>query len=348
MAVPDKGSEAERQIWKRWARSTGLTDDSGRFIFTKVVERRSRFRHGLEKNDMSLINFIEKTLIDSVHMRNAMVERWPETIRVMLNRTGGNDQGTQAGPFESWFGPPGLQKRMQSTRVWTDLIQFFVLEYHINNMTWTSPTSLTMEDESGFLPSMGFVISEGDELPDDIMDIVEDGSFGVLGLDNMKHSIHHLCLSIVMQENATPKNNPLLFWVGLCLQTEEFGIQERLEFGGLKDELTMREKLEALIHYARVFILDHAYMSWHHSDSVADEWKTAIETTFNSKSWSWIDRGLSRPIDQQGDPPDFSEPHWQAFKIYFESLHNKWLVKGSNSPIGKILELLQEHDERMV
>ena len=319
MTIPAKGTEAERQTWKRWARSNGLTDPTGRFIFTSISERRSRFRNGLEERDILLLNLIEKTMIDIVHMRNSVVERWPESIRTMLNRTSENDQETV--PFESWYGPPGLEKRKQSTRVWTDLVQFFVLEY-----------------QSGYLSEMGFTTSEEDELGDDIMDIAA-GTF--YGIDHIKNSVYQLCLNIIMQANPTPQNNPLLFWVGLTLQTEEFGkSQQRLEFSGLKDELTMREKLEALVHYARVFILDLAYMSWLRDDSVPQGWKTAIETALNSKGWDWIDRGLPRPVDQQGDPADFDQPHWQAFKTHFEALHTKWLVKGSNSPIGVILELL--------
>jgi hypothetical protein len=109
MMTPAKGSEAERQTWKRWARSNDLTDANGRFMFTSISERRSRFRNGLEKSDLLLLRLIEKTMIDIVHMRNSVVERWPETIRTMLNRTGENDQ--EAVPFESWYRPPGLEKR---------------------------------------------------------------------------------------------------------------------------------------------------------------------------------------------------------------------------------------------
>jgi hypothetical protein len=339
VSAPARGSEAERQTWRRWAHSNGLTDNNDHFIKTSISERRSRFRNGLEREDTLLLNLIEKTLIDIVHALNTEVERWPETIRTILNRTGGNDQ--EAEPFETWYGPPGLEKRKQSTRVWTDLIQFFVLEFHINNMTWSNDSnSISIRDESGYLSEMGFMTSEEDSFGDDILDIVQDCNFFrvVDSVENLKNSIHHLCLSIVMQEDATPQNNALLFWVGLCLQTEEFGNQQRLEFYGLKDELTMKEKLEALVHYARVFIMDHAYKSWLHSDSVAEGWKMAVETVLNSKSW--VDRGLPRPVNQQGDPADFSQPHWEAFKTHFEALRTKWLIKGSNSPIGIILELL--------
>jgi hypothetical protein len=123
MTTPPNGTEAERQTWKRWARRNGLTDANGRFMFTSISERRSRFRNGLKKSDILLLRLIEKTMIDIVHMRYSVVERWLETIRTMLNRTSENDQ--QAVPFESWYGPPGLEKRKQSTRVWADLIQFF-------------------------------------------------------------------------------------------------------------------------------------------------------------------------------------------------------------------------------
>ena len=188
--------------------------------------------------------------------------------------------------------------------------------------------------QSSYLSEMGFTVSE--DLGDDIVDIVQNQTLRSFGIDNLTDSIHEFCLSIIMQANPTPQNNPLLFWVALSLQTEEFGNGQRLEFHGLKDELTMREKLEALVHYARVFIMDLAGMSWIKSHSG----KAPIQTWLNPKTWDWIDNGLPRPVDRQGDPADFDQPHWQAFKTHIEALHTKWLVKGSNSPIGVILELL--------
>jgi hypothetical protein len=86
--------------------------------------------------------------------------------------------------------------------------------------------------------------------------------------------------------------------------------------------------------------MDYAYQKWLLSDSVSEEGKTTITNALNSKNWDWIDRGLLRPVDQQGDPPDFAQEHWQAFKVHFEAIHTQWLIKGSNSPIGAILELL--------
>ncbi|KIM45634.1 hypothetical protein M413DRAFT_442291 [Hebeloma cylindrosporum] len=336
MTTPAKGNEDERRVWKQWARTNGLTNANGRFITNSISGRRIRFRTGLANKDIHLLNAIEKNLIDLVHFRNSVVERWPESIRTMLNDGEKNGQGSV--PFDSWHGPPGLERRKQAARVLTDLIQFFVREYHINNVTWLdNDTALAMRATSGYFPEMGFTISEDSALGDDILDIDQGSNFGI---EHMKNPIHQLCLNIIMQANPTAKTNPLLFWVGLILQTEEFGHHQRLEFSGLKDTLTTREKLEALVHYARVFIMDFAYTSWLGSDSVHKEWKTAVESALNSKPSHWVDQGLPRPVDQRGDPTDFSQPHWKSFKTHFEPLRTQWLVKGSNSPIGVILELL--------
>ena len=332
MTTPKKGTKNQRRTWKRWARSQGLTDANGRFIFTSIDERRSHFRIGLKKMDISLLKSIENTLIGIVHPLNSGVELWPETIRRILNNTSRSDP--ESGPFESWVGPQGLEKRKQATRVWTDLIQFFVLEHHINMVTVSDDDTSLKIRQSSYLSEMGFTLSE--DLGDDILDIVQNQSLQSFGIENLTDCIQEFCLSIITQANPTPQNNPLLFWVALSLQTEEFGNGQRLEFDGLKDELTMREKLEALVHYARVFIMDHAGMSWIRSRSG----KTPIQTWMTPRSWDWIDNGLPRPVDRQGDPADFDQRHWQAFKTQFEALHTRWLVKGSNSPIGVILELL--------
>ena len=325
-----KGSEEERRKWKKWTFDNGFTDADGRFIFTAITSRRSRFRNGHNARDVRLLRLVEHNIIELVHLRNSVIERWPETIRTMLNRTQADQD---SGAFVCWTGPPGLEKRIQATRVWTDLVQFFMLEYHINKISW-SGDSTSQTGHSFDLTDMGFTVSE--DMGDDILDIVKAE---IYGMDHIKDAVHEFCLKIIMQENPTPHNNPLLFWVALCLQTEEFGNQQRLEFDGVKDELTMREKLEALVYYARVFIMDLAFQRF---DSVSKEGQTTITNTLNSKvkDYSWIDSGLLRPVDQQGDPPEFAQKHWQAFKVHFEAFHTRWLVKGSNSPIGMILGLL--------
>jgi hypothetical protein len=71
---------------------------------------------------------------------------------------------------------------------------------------------------------------------DDIIDIIQVRMYGI---EHLKSSIKSFILGIIMQKNATPMNNPLLFWVGRILQTEEFEDFSRLGFADLKDELTM-------------------------------------------------------------------------------------------------------------
>jgi len=58
---------------------------------------------------------LENTLSDIIHLWNSEVELWPETIRrmLMLNNTGRNDLEPE--PFESWVGPPGLEKKKKKT-----------------------------------------------------------------------------------------------------------------------------------------------------------------------------------------------------------------------------------------
>jgi hypothetical protein len=328
-----KGSPEERQVWKDWA------DHNGASATRIISERRRVFRSGIDAKDIGLLNRIEQALINLFHFANSTTERWPSTIRGMLTKLGEED--TEHHPFESWVGPLGLEKRKQSTRVWTDLVQFLVLEYHINNVSWSADgSSLTIMGDSGYLAPMRLTLSDG--RADDIMDIVQaDIMFAMTGkLEYMRGPVHEFLLHIIMQENPTSHNNPLLFWIALLLQTEEFGNQPRLEFAGLKDGLTMRKKLEAVVHYARVLILDYAYKSWGRSGPVPKQWTLAVEKTLNSADMDWSDNGAPRPADQEGDPADFRDPHWVNFVAYFDGLCRKWLWKGSNSPVGVILGLL--------
>ena len=320
-----KGSEEERKTWKKWAKDVGLMDRHDNFRFTCTNERRRVFRSELDKKTLDSLKIMERCMINLVHFINAVTERWPDTIRVLLNNE--NVSGGECGPFESWYGDDGLERRKQSTRVWTDLIQFLALEYHYNNVTWSGDT-ISLRGTHGYLSDSGFLISE--DFGDDILDIIQGPWYGI---EHIKDAINSFCLNIIMHQDATWNTNPLLFWVALLLQTEEFGDQPRLEFGDLRDELTMREKLEALVHYARVFIIDHAFTTWQLSDSVPQEWKKAVQTEVNSEM-------RRSDAKNKGDPADFDQPHWQSFKDHFDGFRVKWLTKDSTTPIGVILGLL--------
>jgi hypothetical protein len=174
-------------------------------------------------------------------------------------------------------------------------------------------------------------------MADDIMDMISNRLYG---LDFMEDAVHQMCLSLIMHPFVTSRCNPLLFWVGVILQTEEFGQQPRFSYCDLQDSLTTREKLEAIVHYARVFILDYAYFSWMKLDTVSEEWKITLERALNKKDTGWADKGTGRPAMQMGDPDDFDAPYWRSFINHFNQLSRKWLVKGSQSPIGVILKLL--------
>jgi hypothetical protein len=183
MTTPAKGSEDQRRTWKRWARSNGLTDASGRFIFTSISQRRSRFRIGLEERNILLLHFIEKTLIDAVHFRNSVVERWPKTIRMML----GGNEGPQA--FESWVGPPGLEK--ESNRLASGPTSY---NFSCSNtiLTWSNDATSLRLRQSSYLSEMRFTLSEN--LDDDILNIVLSPSFGLENFTNCIHGFNPLLL----------------------------------------------------------------------------------------------------------------------------------------------------------
>lgn len=160
----------------------------------------------------------------------------------------------------------------------------------------------------------------------------------VRDFDRGKSHILEFFLNIIMQENPTPRNNPLLFWVAVLLQTEEFGSMPRFEFSNARDELTMRGKLEALVHYARVLILHHACQTW--LQSASETHKEKLVKALSKDIRSWVNDGSPRPADRRDDPADFGEAYWCSFIAYFEDFHRKWLTKGSNSAIDVILGLL--------
>jgi hypothetical protein len=334
-----KGSNQERRVWINWARREGLLRPDDTFLNTRVAQRKSVYRNALEPKHIIFMNGIEQAVINTVHLRSHVIERWPQTIRVLLNDP--SDEDHTGPPFNTWYGPPGLQNRINSTHVWTEMIQYFVLEHHVNHVTISNDDVLTLHED--FLLAAGFNTS--DDFSDSILDIASMWNICRFdGTSTLKDEVHQFMLECIMQPNPTPRNNPLLFWVAFLLQVEEFNDHRHPDPQRLSDSLTTREKLEALVHYARVLILDAAYVSWAKAASTNKEFSARVgaylDRGVGKKIWLWIDEGLPRPDNMTGDPDDFKEPHWRSQMAQIEEYRSKYLLKGSDSAVGIILQLL--------
>ena len=60
------------------------------------------------------------TIIELLTGPNALIERWPQEVRILLNQRD-HESGT---PFDSWARPRDLEKRVQALGVWSSMLAF--------------------------------------------------------------------------------------------------------------------------------------------------------------------------------------------------------------------------------
>jgi len=64
------------------------------------------------------------------------------------------------GPSRAGLDCQDSKKRKQANCVWTDLVQFFVLEHHTNEVTLPDDATSLRIRQSSYLSEMGFTLSE--------------------------------------------------------------------------------------------------------------------------------------------------------------------------------------------
>ncbi|KAG7402659.1 hypothetical protein Forpe1208_v016978 [Fusarium oxysporum f. sp. rapae] len=242
----------------------------------------------------------------------AMTERWPRAARAALNsmdeRNGGDgDQGA----FESLAAVYDLGKRRRYQSIWTSLVGFIAHSH-----------------SEGTLEEMGMRLTESQI--DDILDVEQEVWQVDLkaiarnrekgGFEYVWAPIQQLLMKTLRKAKSTPRNNPLVWWIAVLARSAVSGDSDidfisrgRFHRNPMPMDVDLRERLEAIVHYSKVLVLDGAFSTWSER-SERSEWVMEVQSRLNMVSIEWInDEGGSRPAGPSGDGgPVYSTAAWQS------------------------------------
>ncbi|KAH8799363.1 hypothetical protein F5884DRAFT_120041 [Xylogone sp. PMI_703] len=204
-----------------------------------------------------------------------LAERWPAVFRTMVNQGG---LPSETGPFESWAAKINLAKRRRGNSVLLGLVCFLVYSY-----------------EAGTLEEMGLHLSE--DMQDSILDVMQaEMYFGPINQSieredgPMEAAVVRLLGELITDAHATFQTNALLWWVGILVQSslhggpDDYISRGQFTFNVLTMDMDIKERLEAILHYAKVIVLDHAMHTWEVDVGYVDE----VHLSMASLDVEWI------------------------------------------------------------
>ncbi|KAG4273076.1 hypothetical protein FPRO04_14586 [Fusarium proliferatum] len=242
----------------------------------------------------------------------AMTERWPWAARAALNSMDeGNGGDGDQGAFESLAAVYDLGKRRRYQSIWTSLVGFIAHSH-----------------SEGTLGEMGLQLTESQI--DDILDIEQEiwqidmraiarrREKG--GFEDVWVPIRQLLMKALRKPKSTPRNNPLVWWIAVLARSAVSGDSDmdfisrgRFHRNPMPMDVDLRERLEAIVHYSKVLVLDGAFSTWSER-SERSEWVMEVQSRLNMVSIEWInEEGGSRPARPSGDGgPVYSTDAWQS------------------------------------
>jgi hypothetical protein len=310
-------------ILEEWYRSAGFTDAQQQAI----AEARQRFHATNGPTTKGIIHRIAVAVIQTFTGSNAMVERWPSQIRKLMNQFS-RFPAQPAKEFETWARPRDLEKRKQAVSVWTSLLAFLVFN-------WKSYGA------DGALESMGLNLSW--TLKDDI-DAIRYYAKSGRSLKVLGEMTTTFFVKVIKDATATPRTNPLTWWLAVLTQTEVLDDQPRWTVADLQDTLSFSQKLEAIDHYARVLVLEDAFYRWIDMPGVSPAEKKKLQDSLNEVSISWVDQDAERPpVDPLVEVRSYRQmgsPEWRAYTEYIEPIFAEWLTNQSTGPMSTVILFL--------
>ena len=255
---------------------------------------------------------IQSAFWNDLDLMEAMTERWPRAARVALNSMDeGNGGDGDQGAFESLAAVYDLGKRRRYQSIWMSLVGFIAHSH-----------------SEGTLGEMGLRLTESQI--DDILDIEQEiwqiDTRAIArrrekgGFEDVWVPIRQLLIEALRKPKSTPRNNPLVWWIAVLARSAVSGDSDidfisrgRFHKNPMPMDVDLRERLEAIVHYSKVLVLDGAFSTWSER-SERSEWVMEVQSRLNMVSFEWIDdEGGSRPAGPSGDGgPVYSTDAWQS------------------------------------
>ena len=219
------------------------------------------------KQDRKTRRCIQEAVWLQFDVLEGLAERWPAPVRTIVNQAG---LGTEKGPFEGWGAMMNLSKRRRGNSILAGLVCFLVHSH-----------------DEGTLEEMGLELSE--DLLDSIMDVKEaDAWYGRIFQRTdrdpgpVEEAILERVTELITDSKATFRTNPLLWWVGILVQSslqtdgDDYISRGRFDLNILTMDMDIEERLGAVLHYSKAFVLDHSMKTWKTSASWMDEVRVSM------------------------------------------------------------------------
>lgn len=300
-------------------------DDEDEGNEEEVAEQRRRFA-----DDRRRRTTVEAAFWNGLDGIEAMTERWPQAARAALNSMDGGDVGDGGdrcpGAFESLAAVYDLGERRRYQSMWTSLVGFIAHSL-----------------DEGTLEEMGMRLTESQV--DDILDVEQEiwqvdlraiaRRRGKGGFENVWAPIQQLLMEALRKPESTPRNNPILWWVAVLTRSAvseddddsdgDFISQGRFHRNPMPMDIDLAGRLQAMVHYSKVLVLDDAFSTW----SGEPRWIMEVQNRLNMVSIEWInDEQGSRPDGPPGDGGSiYSTAAWRSVLAHITE-HTKAYLGG--------------------
>lgn len=303
-----------RERYRTWIRATGFDLNS---TTIDAINRNLRSYRACGPSDI-----LSTAIIAVLTVPNAMIERWPLEVRVLLNQKARAPDEA----FDTWARPRDMEKRVQAIAIWSNMLGFITF-------CW--------EFSCADLEAMGLFLSE------DMKSLVENISFWIgyrpsRNIERMKDAAMDIFILALEDKSPSPRTNPLLWWTVVLISSQIFESQPEIPFGlgeklpntGYVPNLSFHKKLEALYHYATVLVVETFVRQWSPSDTQyhpfrgkTSAMKNQVVAYLDKVDNYWVDEDQERPQpDLRDEAMQLNTLPWQECLAQLQSLVRSWLA----------------------
>lgn len=254
-----------------------------------------------------------------------LTERWPRRARLLLNQI---TDGQSAAPLQPLMDRFREQRRWNA--VWTSFICFLLYSY-----------------DEDTLQEMGLDLSE--DLCHSLLDIEQALAFegwpikAEKSMGLIEDALGSFFIELLTDTNATATTNPLSWWVAVLVRSalsqgpDDYISRGRFNSNLMPMDLDVRTRLEALLHYSKILVLDRAFHSW----EPRREWLAEVQGELNEVDNTWIGPfGGERP-DQSLDQRKCESPAWKDILAHIEEDCEEFLSSQRETVTRQVLCLIR-------
>lgn len=180
-----------------------------------------------------------------------------------------------------------------------------------------------------------------DDTYDDILDIMQAQIYGP---ENMQQTVVDLCRNMIMDPHPTPSTNPLLWWVVVLVQSAVDPLQRddyisRGRFLGniLPMDIDVRTRMEAVHHYAKVLVLDHAFRTWQPHPR---DWAVEVGNELDMVDNMWLNEDTDQRPPEGSDIRTCDSVAWREMLDRLEVDAKAYLGGNPTTVLGQAQRLL--------